>query len=131
MKTCKTCGKEKSLTEFYVKNKVGDKLRYAPTCKTCELEVRKERHHSLGPSYRTRKRCGMSEGDYNILLVESQGKCNICDAPFKGREPFLDHCHTTNKGRGLLCNDCNAAIGFSKDNIQTLESMIKYLQKHQ
>lgn len=131
MKTCKSCGTEKPLTEYYVKNKVGDKLRYAPTCKSCELEKRRTQHLNHGPSYRTRLKCGLNESNYNILLEKSQGKCNICGAPFQGKEPYLDHDHTTMESRGLLCNKCNTALGLANDNIGVLEKMIDYLKLHQ
>jgi len=42
----------------------------------------------------------------------------------------IDHCHVTGKVRGLLCNNCNSGIGFSKENIQTLEKAIEYLNKN-
>ena len=42
----------------------------------------------------------------------------------------VDHNHTTKKVRGLLCNNCNAALGFAKENVATLELLIKYIKEH-
>ena len=39
---CNSCGQEKSLTEFYLKDKV--KLRYSKTCKQCEKQKRDNRN---------------------------------------------------------------------------------------
>ena len=39
----------------------------------------------------------------------------------------IDHCHITNKVRGVLCNNCNTALGLVKDNRQTLLNMLQYL----
>ena len=41
----------------------------------------------------------------------------------------VDHCHITNKVRGLLCHDCNRALGLLKDNTSILSSAINYLQE--
>lgn len=40
----------------------------------------------------------------------------------------VDHCHTTGKVRGLLCNNCNTALGLVDDKIEVLKRMIKYLK---
>lgn len=41
----------------------------------------------------------------------------------------VDHCHDTGKIRGLLCHNCNRALGLLKDSVHTLESAIDYLEK--
>jgi recombination endonuclease VII len=54
-----------------------------------------------------------------------EGKCGICAvvvAP-PGSGPtgmVIDHCHTTNKVRALLCNHCNRVLGFARDNADVL-----------
>jgi hypothetical protein len=51
---------------------------------------------------------------------------NNVKLPQKG----IDHCHSTNKIRGVLCNNCNTALGLVGDNIGTLQSMVEYLSKN-
>lgn len=41
----------------------------------------------------------------------------------------VDHCHETNKIRGLLCGKCNTLLGNAADSIEILEASIEYLQK--
>jgi recombination endonuclease VII len=41
----------------------------------------------------------------------------------------VDHCHQSGKARGLLCSQCNTAIGFAKDLPETLLNLAKYLIK--
>lgn len=42
----------------------------------------------------------------------------------------VDHCHTTDKIRGLLCGRCNSGIGMLKDDISIVESALNYLKSH-
>jgi len=41
----------------------------------------------------------------------------------------VDHCHSTNKIRGLLCTDCNTALGLLKDNKELVKSALAYLDR--
>ena len=59
-------------------------------------------------------------------MYENQnGLCGICEKYFE--KLHVDHCHTTNKIRGLLCNHCNLALGKFKDDIKRLSNAINYL----
>jgi hypothetical protein len=59
------------------------------------------------------------------------GLCDICKNPPKpNRALCVDHDHITGKNRGLLCDYCNSAIGFLKDDTQVLAAAIVYLEKH-
>jgi hypothetical protein len=40
----------------------------------------------------------------------------------------IDHCHESGKLRGVLCNNCNLALGLVRDSIGTLLKMVEYLQ---
>lgn len=79
---------------------------------------------------------GISLGKYNEMHEAQKGVCAICSEPEtitrygKPRLLAVDHCHTTNKVRGLLCGNCNPMIGYAKDNIQVLERAIEYLRSH-
>jgi Autographiviridae endonuclease VII len=64
---------------------------------------------------RTLKKHGLSLEDYEAMLARQQGACGICEIPFR-RTPCIDHCHVTGLVRGLLCNNCNLAIGNLQDN---------------
>jgi hypothetical protein len=81
---------------------------------------------------------GISAADYEALLEKQRGVCAICGAAGgrrlkkSGRRKRLsvDHCHTTKKVRGLLCEACNTAIGLLKENLSLLRSAVAYLRKH-
>ena len=44
-------------------------------------------------------------------------------------KPNIDHCHKTNKVRGLLCGYCNNLIGRAKDDVEILKAAITYLER--
>lgn len=129
-RTCMTCGVEKSITEFYVRNKQTEKRHSA--CKECD-KARVKARHKANPD---RTKNNDLKRNYGITLQEHQqmfenqnGVCAICKNPGDGRWKKLcvDHCHTTGKVRGLLCKRCNIALGEVGDNISTLQKMIEYL----
>lgn len=97
-------------------------------------------HRKLQPDlYRNmelKKRFGITIDDYNKMLENQKGLCEICNKKPDGdtnktRILAVDHCHESGKIRALLCNLCNSALGGFKDNIQNLKNAIVYLEKHQ
>lgn len=78
------------------------------------------------------KKYNITQNDYNTMLEQQNFCCQICkkkNTEFKFKLA-VDHCHTTNKIRGLLCSSCNTALGSFKDNIEILSEAIKYLEKN-
>ena len=72
---------------------------------------------------------GISYEEYCRMFDEQEGKCAICHN-YSERRLDVDHNHTTNKVRQLLCSNCNTAIGLVDENIVILENIIAYLKKH-
>ena len=67
--------------------------------------------------------------EYQELFNKQQGCCAICgkhQLEFK-RPLSVEHCHITNKVRGLCCQNCNTIIGHAHDDIIVLQKAIKYL----
>lgn len=70
--------------------------------------------------------------DYLVMFNNQNGKCNICkDKEITYNKLIVDHCHSTNIVRGLLCGDCNKGLGLFKDNIESLKRAAKYLEDFQ
>lgn len=67
-------------------------------------------------------------------MLSAQGKrCAICQRRFIMRgvqkmAPHVDHCHSTNRVRGLLCGDCNTALGLLRDSLPSLRRAYTYLE---
>ena len=76
------------------------------------------------------KQYGLTLDDYDEMLEEQGNSCAICDVHISALPTNLhvDHCHTTGKVRGLLCNKCNAGLGMYNDNPELLYTAIKYLE---
>lgn len=96
-----------------------------------KLEIKKyDRKRQLKVKY------NISENEYEQMFNEQNGKCQICKNPeitkTNGtlRKLSVDHCHKTKIVRGLLCINCNTALGKFKDNINLLESAILYLRRY-
>ena len=82
-------------------------------------------------NHKLKHRYGITIDDYNIMFKEQNGCCWICGIHQQElvKPLFVDHCHTTNKVRGLLCQVCNTLLGNAKDNIDILKRAIEYLKK--
>lgn len=78
---------------------------------------------------------------YNITLEEYQhmykrqsGLCAICKTEGftlnknQRQKIVIDHCHETGRIRGLLCHNCNRALGLLKDSEENLKRAIEYLK---
>ena len=112
-KLCKTCDTVKPADEFH-KNK-GKRTGLCEQCKICRNISMVEKRHSL------------KKGELQELKIRQNLKCAICE---QVEELAVDHCHTTGKVRGMLCNNCNNGIGRFKDNIDYLHNAINYLKEN-
>ena len=132
-RTCRTCGPEQPITEYY---KPGRKSEKDPDqrhheCTTCTKERLKESH--CPETYRRQhlqRSYGITPEQYSELLEKQKHKCAACHTTEPGGKHnifVVDHSHATGRVRGLLCKDCNIALGLLKDNTDTIANLIRYL----
>ena len=127
MLECSKCGKLKELNQF---------TQRQTQCKQCISEYNAQYHKKNAISrrdYKLKTKYGISHNEYLEMLERQEGCCAICHTSASEEHNQLlvvDHCHTTGNVRELLCRNCNLALGNAKDNINTLRSMIQYLQRH-
>ena len=113
LKFCTCCEIFKDPTLFNYQYKDTKKLK--AKCKQCESLLHKTKY-------------GITVEEYKALLLVQNYKCKICGGTNdNGRELYVDHCHVTNKVRGLLCSNCNTALGKFQDNPYILKKAIEYL----
>ena len=80
-----------------------------------------------------RKNYGITVEEYEQMFIEQDYKCKICGTNGFKIEPnarqllAVDHCHTTGMVRGLLCHNCNRALGLFQDDVRNLSNAIAYL----
>ena len=72
-----------------------------------------------------RKKYNLELVEYELMKSLQQDKCKICQKIVK---LVVDHSHTTDRVRGLLCSNCNAGLGFFKDNEDFLKNALVYLK---
>jgi len=126
---CKSCN---VILEKYKKSK-GKCLRcYSKENKKAKANTpaakAKRRRNKIFGKYK------ITMSQYEALSSKQSGKCAICFAsPEDIRYGVLciDHCHKTNKVRGLLCIECNTGLGRFEDKLQILINAINYLKAHQ
>lgn len=86
-----------------------------------------------------KKRFGISLERFDAMMEEQNGVCKICSQPEKSvdhrtgqvRHLAVDHCHVNGHVRGLLCSDCNTAIGLLGDNPELLRKAAEYVEERQ
>jgi len=136
---CSKCGEYKKIENFRKQQyEVGNvtKTRYASHCKNCNRLQRNDynrRNNKKMKKYRRKYSIkylyGLSHDEYEILLNIQDNKCAICKNPFD-KTPYVDHEHSKNNVRGLLCHNCNFAIGYFKEDVKAMKNAIAYLEKH-
>ena len=141
LKTCSTCKDQLHFTAFYSNAARSDGRNQ--NCKKCFREkqkvycARRKQRDPVGyHDWRIRngktRGVKLEPGLYSRLYAAQAGLCAVCGNP----EPphrrsamlSVDHDHITGKVRGLLCSNCNFALGHVKDSIEILAALIKYLE---
>lgn len=121
---CSKCREWKPVSEFSKNKNQLSGLNYA--CKPCmRVETRK---YNLPTKY------GISAAKFAEMLLRQGGKCACCGGEFKmegkaSEKPCVDHNHTTNEVRDLLCGRCNLAAGNVLDSSVRAEQIAAYLKK--
>jgi len=118
--------------------------KYCPDCKKQYARLYEKNKRQRGPknsealkSTRLKHRYGLSSAQYQEVIDLKDGTCYVCEkAPAPGKSLYIDHNHACCPGekscgkcvRGALCQACNSALGQIRDNVQSLEYLIKYLE---
>lgn len=99
---------------------------YCPNCSQAKYDPARQRRTNLRVFY------GITEEEYQALYKLQKGRCAICA---KRRKVLsVDHVHGQ-KGiesvRGLLCKECNRAIGALGDTAESVERALNYLKAYE
>jgi hypothetical protein len=98
-------------------------------CKPCHNAVGRETKQRLyggNREYHLRQRYGLTSADVEAMIQTQGGTCAVCP----GKPEHVDHDHESGKVRGILCFNCNQALGNVRDSSQVLRGLARYLDAH-
>lgn len=108
---------------------------YCSLCKNIRMKISRKKDPAKYKEYckksRTKRMYGISLNEARQIFTEQGSKCAVCEKMLMENKGWhIDHCHETNKVRGVLCHHCNTAIGLFGDDVKNMERAIKYLKSH-
>ena len=140
VKECSTCKKELKAESFYKNKRRHDCLD--SRCKHCMdkaksdwVQKNPDKVKEVSTNNRLLSRYGITLTEYNQLVAFQNNRCKICgNEASNGRswstKLSVDHCHSTGKIRGLLCQKCNTGLGLFGDTIENLKKALEYLENN-
>jgi hypothetical protein len=159
VKLCKHCGLEKPLDDFYVDRKARDgrrpdckvcnlarrRAKYAEDPRPYidramkwqrenrERYLQRLRDYNGTPAKKLsnrkshlKRKYGLTLEEFDEMLATQGGGCAICGNP---EADNVDHDHVTGEVRGILCFNCNIAIGHIADDKDRLLRAFAYLDR--
>lgn len=116
--------------------KLANSLDERAASKSAYMKAHREAFPDFWKNTHLQRQFGITLADYSQMVADRGNKCDICGQPEtqtrggKVKALAVDHDHATGAVRGLLCCDCNQALGKFKDSEELLASAIAYLRKH-
>lgn len=157
MKTCSKCGEAKPVEAFYATSgnrckpchnretrrraianpertaQVRNRWRARPDIKAREL-ANGSRWRKRNPEtvrvvqfmHNLKRNYGLTIDQYHAMQERQDFQCRICGADDRGNL-HVDHDHVTQTVRGLLCNQCNTAIGLFQESAAVMRRAADYV----
>lgn len=134
---CKACNKAR-MNRWMLTNREAYNGRRRAASAAMPFEVRKQvkgwdsdrtRNKNLRRAY------GIGIEEYDAMFAAQNGLCAACGCPetmkHKGtlKRLAVDHDHSTNEVRALLCHNCNRAVGLLSDDAQKAYALAEYLKR--
>lgn len=135
-KLCKGCDRDLPLDVFNKRASAPDGRAYK--CCECDAQYQKkyqaqehvkEKNREYHRKHHLERTYGVTPEQYAEMLFIQGGRCAACTSDGDGKKLHLDHNHETGEVRGLLCWNCNAAIGLLKEDVDRLRNLIAYLER--
>jgi hypothetical protein len=124
-KQCRKCNEVKDEKLFTWSARDG----FSKTCKSCSALYSKQKRKDTKYVLASKARKFNTSVEHLEHLFSTYKVCQICSKTDR-RALNVDHCHTTGKVRGLLCDNCNKGLGLFRDDKDLLTSAINYLKEH-
>ncbi|MET8447632.1 endonuclease VII domain-containing protein [Streptomyces sp. NPDC005209] len=114
-KHCLGCDEVKPWSEWHKNASASDGL--STRCKACRAVAGRKRH--------LKRHYGLTEAERDAVVASQRGLCVIC---LSASAVHVDHCHKTGSVRGVLCFNCNSAIGKLGDDPDAVRRAAAYLE---
>lgn len=127
---CRSCSKKRQQRRQYEANREGYIAKAAQWKRD-----NPEKWKQIARDYARKKRwavLGITEDEYHRLLEQADNRCEVCSTEFTvGVEnpACVDHCHGSGVIRGVLCTNCNLALGYMQDDPARLRAAAAYLER--
>lgn len=122
-KWCPACESAQPIANFPRNRSARDGLAgYCKPCHNARSKATSERLYGGGREYHLRRRYGLTSADVDAMIEAQGGTCATCAGPAQ----HVDHDHATGKVRGVLCFNCNQALGNVRDDELTLGRLGRY-----
>ena len=121
MKTCSICRQSLSEDSFHKRTYKSGKVACQSKCKECSTKLRKKYYK---PHSAIRQKLKLTQAEVDAIIAP--GACEVCGST---ERLCIDHCHQTEKPRGLLCHKCNTALGLVDDDAQRMIKLSQYLER--
>lgn len=146
-KVCTKCRERKPVEMFDRHSRRVGLNGYQAHCKACRISHQRAKR-AADPAaaaayiraWNLRKKYGLSLQEFEQLMMRQDGCCAICHQPPRLRRfvnrwktkadiavLIVDHDHRTGAVRGLLCNECNRALGLFHEDPALLHSALEYV----
>lgn len=120
-KPCTLCHEILPLTETYYYRLATAVIGFTSQCKTCTQAKQRSYWRGVGRA----ARYNLPQDGYDRLFDAQYQACAVCNET--DRTLCIDHNHETGEVRGLVCADCNKAIGMLRDDPKLLTRGADYL----
>ncbi len=137
-RACKVCTRQRSREWAKNNPKRARELarRYVQNI-TPAMQAKSRRQHLM-------KKYGITVEEFQALWASQKHQCGICSKVLrekaegvgrlksnKGNVACVDHCHVTGRIRGILCSNCNTAVGYLRDDPAIARAAARYLDSTQ
>jgi Recombination endonuclease VII len=128
-KRCPRCRDWKPFEDFPRNRSTKDgRQAYCKPCYTVVIREHKTRRYGSERNFKLQHRYGIDEATFDRLFADQGGRCAICR---RRKAKHVDHCHSSQRIRGLLCVKCNNGLGKFEDDISLMQTAIDYLEGDQ
>lgn len=149
-KLCACCAKRRPVADFLTSK--GRETTYCEKCREARRRSNRAHRERIG-SAGTRaahlmQKYKITTAEYDLLRAAQNYRCAVCLTPepeirvvLRGRpkldgsrtsEPFrlvVDHCHASGRIRGLLCPNCNTAVGMLQESPELIRAALSYVER--